>query len=74
MAIRTECLLRNKELVNAIEVLNKILQEDFMQNGFDACPECQLGIEKTVAQELHDKIVRLYNLNHNIVETVGSLM
>ena len=58
---RKTCLLKNEKLINAIIELQKELFNDFLKNKLEKCDFCAVGIEKAVSDEIHKRLIIIYN-------------
>ena len=58
---RKICLLKNEKLINAILELKKELFNDFFKNKLEKCDSCTVGIEKDVSDEIHRRLIIIYN-------------
>ena len=59
--VRKTCLLKNEKLINTIIELKKELFKDFLENELRKCDSCKVGLELSISDEIHKRLIIIYN-------------
>ena len=67
---RTECLLKRKSLIRAVDKLLQKLNRDFIDTNLDVCTSCQSGFNRKVCEKIHDILCLLHQKLRQVKEYI----
>ncbi len=73
MISRKNCLFGNEKILTTIKELKQELYLDFRENQLDPCESCNFHMDREASENMHNKVLHLYNTLSEILFKLDEL-